>query len=347
MALRKAQRSKSKLRIGLFGVTGSGKTLSALYMAAGLGGEVALIDTEHGSGDLYSDKAEIKKLYPNGYNIMTLTPPFSVEKYRAAIKECEDAGMNVIIIDSLSHAWAGEGGLLDYQGQLESGGKYKNSFATWREVTPLHNKLVTELLDSPAHIIATLRSKTEYVLEDDGKGRKVPRKIGLAPVFRDGIEYEFTLVMDIAENHMARATKDRTSLFNMWGDHITAETGKQIMAWLETGADLPPDLRVLAKEFAEKLKAQKTLETLDAAWAEGAPIMERLKVELPEWHDKYAGSITQLRAKLQPPHNEAEKEPEKQPEAPPPVLDKKKIADAFKKDGVCVAGTEVVQTQRI
>jgi hypothetical protein len=140
--------------------------------------------------------------------VITLEPPYTVAKYRDAIRAFEDAGYDVIIVDSLSHAWSGEGGLLDKQGQLENSGKYRNSFATWREITPEHNKLVEQMLGSPAHIIATMRTKTEYVVEKDDRGKNSVRKLGLSPVQRDGVEYEFTQVIDVAENHTARASKD-------------------------------------------------------------------------------------------------------------------------------------------
>lgn len=233
LQIRKAERRKAKLRLALIGPTNSGKTMSALRLAYGIGGKVGMIDTEHGSGDLYADTGE--------YDVISLEPPFTVPKYREAIQMFENAGHAIIIVDSLTHAWAGEGGLLDKQGQLEKDtARFKNSFQTWREITPEHNKLVEELLGSPAHIIATLRVKTEYVIEENERGKKVPRKIGLAPVFRDGIEYEFTMCMDIDQDHYARASKDRTMLFNGWRDQITEETGRQIKAWLDTGAETPP-----------------------------------------------------------------------------------------------------------
>jgi hypothetical protein len=233
LQIRRAERRKAKLRLGLFGVTGSGKTYSALKLAFGLGGKIGLVDTEHGSGDLYASLGE--------YDVITLEPPFTVPKYREAIRAFEEAGYDVIIVDSLTHAWAGEGGLLDKQGQLEKDtARFKNSWATWREITPEHNRLVEELIGSTAHIIATLRVKTEYVLEPNSKGKMEPRKVGLAPVFRDGIEYEFTVTMDIADNHVAKASKDRTMLFDGWYDQISEETGRKLKAWLDSGTDAVP-----------------------------------------------------------------------------------------------------------
>jgi hypothetical protein len=171
------------------------------------------------------------------YDVITLEPPYTVAKYRDAIRAFEEAGHDVIIVDSLSHAWSGEGGLLDKQGQLENSGRYKNSFATWREITPEHNKLVEQMLGSPAHVIATMRTKTEYVVERDDRGKNSVRKLGLSPVQRDRVEYEFTLVMDIAENHTARASKDRTSLFDGWSDRIGPQTGRMLRDWLDSGTE--------------------------------------------------------------------------------------------------------------
>jgi hypothetical protein len=229
LVIRKAERKKSKLRLALVGPTGSGKTYSALQLAFGLGTRIGLIDTEHGSGDLYADLGD--------YDVITLEPPYTVAKYRDAIRAFEDAGYDTIIVDSLSHAWSGEGGLLDKQGQLENSGKYRNSFATWREITPEHNRLVEQMLGSPAHVIATMRTKTEYVVEKDDRGRNSVRKLGLSPVQRDGVEYEFTLVLDVAENHTARASKDRTSLFDGWCDRISAATGRTLRQWLDSGTE--------------------------------------------------------------------------------------------------------------
>ena len=230
--IRKAERRKAKLRLALVGPTGSGKTYSALQLAFGLSAKIGLIDTEHGSGDLYADLGD--------YDVITLEPPYTVGKYRDAIVALEDAGYDTIIVDSLSHAWSGEGGLLDKQTQLENSGRYKNSFATWREITPEHNKLVEQMLGSPAHIIATMRAKTEYVIERDDRGKNLVRKLGLSPVQRDGVSYEFTLVMDISENHYAVASKDRTSLFDGWSDRIGPQTGRMLRQWLDSGADIVP-----------------------------------------------------------------------------------------------------------
>jgi hypothetical protein len=152
-----------------------------------------------------------------------------------AIKAFESAGVDCIIIDSLSHAWAGEGGALDIQGAASA--KTGNSYTAWREVTPMHNALVNAMLQSKCHIIATMRAKTEYVLEENEKGKKVPRKVGLAPIQRDGMEYEFTVMLDLSIQHIASASKDRTGLLDGQYFKPSVETGQKLLEWLEQGID--------------------------------------------------------------------------------------------------------------
>ena len=200
MEFRKAERRKAKLRLGITGPAGSGKTYGALLIAFGLGGRIAMIDTENGSGDLYSALGD--------YDICSISAPFSVQKYIDAIKTAENADYDIVIIDSLSHVWAGEGGLLDMQGKIADTGK-KNNYVAWREVTPLHNKLIDTMLSSKCHIIATMRSKTDYIQVENDRGKFEIRKVGLAPVQREGMEYEFGVVFDLGINHIVNVSKDR------------------------------------------------------------------------------------------------------------------------------------------
>jgi len=206
MEFRKAERKKAKLRLGITGPAGSGKTYGALLVAKGLGGKTALIDTENGSGDLYASDFD--------YDVGAISAPYEVQKYLQAIYDAERADYEIIIIDSLSHVWAGEGGLLDLQGKITDASYSKNSYTAWRKVTPLHNKLIEAMLNSPCHIIATMRSKTEYVQTENEKGKKEIIKVGLAPVQREGMDYEFTTVFDLTQNHSVTVSKDRTSLFD-------------------------------------------------------------------------------------------------------------------------------------
>jgi hypothetical protein len=244
----RAQRKKARLRLALCGTSGSGKTYSALLVAFGLGGKVAMIDTERGSGELYSHLGE--------YDVCRIEPPFLPEKYVKAIHEAESLGYDTIIIDSLSHAWAGSGGLLEEVDKRKGRG---NDFAAWRDVTPMHNALVDAMLQSTSHIIATMRSKTAYdMVKDEKTGKVKPVKVGLAPVQRDGMEYEFTAVLDLdVDRHVASASKDRTGLFDGKVVIPDAQTGRDLAAWLDQGAPVPPpppppppfDLAALATEL--------------------------------------------------------------------------------------------------
>ena len=231
MLFRKAQRKKAKLRLGITGPAGSGKTFGALLVAFGLGGKIALIDTENGSGDLYSSLGD--------YDVGTISAPYDVRKYIQAIHEAENAGYNIIIIDSLSHAWSGEGGLLDMQSKFAETSRSGNSYTAWRKVTPLHNQLIDTMLASKAHIIATMRSKTEYVQIQNEKGKSEIRKVGLAPVQREGMDYEFGTVFDLSINHMATVSKDRTGIFDEQVFKLSKETGQILRKWLDEGAYAP------------------------------------------------------------------------------------------------------------
>ena len=225
MEFKPAQRKRAKLRLAIAGTSGSGKSYSALLIASGMTtwNKIAVIDSENGSAELYAHLGD--------YSVLTLGAPYTPEKYIEAIKTAERQGFEVIIIDSLSHAWTGEGGILDQQGKAADS-KYKgNSWAAWRECTPKHNALVDAILKSSCHVIATMRSKTEYTQVTEN-GKSVVKKLGMAPIQRDGMEYEFTIFLDISAEHIAIASKDRTGLFDGQYFKPHAETGQNLLAWL-------------------------------------------------------------------------------------------------------------------
>ena len=180
------------------------------------------------------------------YLTINLEAPYSAARYLEAIDLAEQAGVEYLVIDSLSHAWTGEGGLLDVQGNVAK--RSGNSYTAWREVTPLHNKLVDRILQCPMHVAVTLRTKTEYVIEDNGNGKKTPRKIGMAPVFRDGVEYEFTIFFELDQSHAAAATKDRTGLFDGQYFLIAPDTGARIRDWLAGAKPQTVPLPLQAKQ---------------------------------------------------------------------------------------------------
>lgn len=240
---RKAERKQAKLRLGLVGPSGSGKTMSALLVAYGLcenWDDIGIVDTESGSAELYVG-SQVGDVTIGQYNVLAMSPPYEIQKYTAAIKEAEQAGLKVIILDSISHAWAGDGGLLDQKDKITRSSKSGNSYTAWRDVTPLHNKFIDTMLQSSIHVIATMRAKTEYVQEKGDKGQTIIRKVGMAPVQREGMDYEFTVVFDISHEHIASSSKDRTNLFDNKYFTPSPDTGRQLLAWLETGADPDAD----------------------------------------------------------------------------------------------------------
>lgn len=246
---RKAERRKAKLRLAITGPAGSGKTYGALQVAQGLGGRIAMIDTENGSGDLYSSICK--------YDIMNINAPFDPRKYIQAIHDAENEGYDVLIIDSLSHCWISEGGLLDMKEQLATSGKY-NSFSAWSKVTPIQNKLIEAMLTSKCHIIATMRSRTDYVQVVNDKGRTEIRKVGLAPVQRDGMDYEFSVVFDLNNEHTVTVSKDRTSIFDGKNFTLSAETGATLLEWLNSGKNIP-DVREINERKQSIYKAYLSL----------------------------------------------------------------------------------------
>lgn len=226
----KASKKQVKARIAIDGPSGSGKTFTALTAATALAdsGKIAVIDTEHGSASLYSDAF--------AFDVLELAN-FSPETYTHAIHAAERAGYAVIVIDSLSHAWEGEGGALDLADDATRRQKTPNSYTAWKEVTPIHRKMVDAILSSPAHIVATMRSKMDYVQEKDANGRTTIRKIGLAPVQRAGMEYEFTLVGDMDLDHTIVISKSRCPAL---ADAVQARPNiaffTKFRDWLNTGA---------------------------------------------------------------------------------------------------------------
>lgn len=227
MQLQKAERKQAVIKLALQGPSGSGKTYSSLLLAFGLVGnwsQIGVIDTENNSSHLYS--------HLGNYNVLSLSEPFSPERYIEGIEMCEKAGMKAIIIDSISQEWSGTGGILEVHG-----GMLGNSFTNWSKVTPRHNAFIQKILQSPIHVIATVRSKQDYVLTDKN-GKMVPEKVGLAGVARESTDYEFTLVFDLDIKHQATASKDRTGLFtNPLPFTITEQTGIKIKTWCQ-GEDL-------------------------------------------------------------------------------------------------------------
>lgn len=244
----KAQRKLAKLRLGICGPSGSGKTWSALEIASGISNKIALIDTER-SGHTYAEDFN--------FDIAELDSPYSPQRYIEKIKEAERLGYEMLIIDSLSHAWVGEGGVLSIADR--SGGTFQQG---WRTATPQQNALIDAIITSKLHIIVTMRSKTEYVVEPNEKGKMAPRKVGLAPVQRDGLEYEFTMFMDMNQEHFAHITKDRTKLYDQQFIKPNKEMGSTIMSWLQNGKSSEEIMLETLSNVSEILEKSKTSDEL-------------------------------------------------------------------------------------
>ncbi len=264
--IRKASRTKAKLRLGISGVSGSGKTLGSLLIAYGITKDwdkIGLIDTEQGSGELYVGVTK-HNVTIGEYQYIRIEKDFSPINYINAIHAFERAGVELIIIDSITHAWAGTDGLLDKQAKIA--GKSGNSYTAWREITPQHNALVNAMLQSSCHIICTVRSKSEYAMQDGDNGKKKVVKLGMAIIQRDGLEYEFTVFFDIDSSSTTTTSKDRTDLFstiNAAGNLekksfvITPKIGEELLTWLNTGRDVPPPEPTTAEKIRELLTTIK------------------------------------------------------------------------------------------
>jgi hypothetical protein len=242
--LRKATRTKAKIRLGLSAVSGGGKTYSALQIAYGLAGDwnkVAVIDTENGSADLYAHLGD--------YSVLSLKDT-SPESYIKAISECEMAGMDVIIVDSITHEWE-----FCLQEQDRLGGTYQ----AWGKITPRHNAFIKSMLNSPSHIITTVRRKQDYEMTKDGNGKMKVEKAGLKEVTRDGWEYELTVNLEMDMQHNATASKDRTGLFMGNPSFIPSiATGEAIKDWCDSGLDV----NVAVSEAITKLSNVKSREDM-------------------------------------------------------------------------------------
>jgi len=240
--LYEATEIQSKARIGLAGPAGSGKTWTGLLLATELaqGAPIIVIDSENRSSAKYAKDFLFK--------VLPLKAPYSPAQYVAAIKFAELQQPGVIFVDGISQAWAGEGGALEMADQAAA--RYQNNkFAGWRDVTPEHNKLVDSLVHCQTHLIISLRTKTEYILVDNGKGKTKPEKVGMAPIQREGMDYEMDIVLEMTIKHQALVSKTRMhSIDSKIYDPPTAELGKEILAWLSSGEIAPETIEEHTKD---------------------------------------------------------------------------------------------------
>lgn len=289
----RAERKQARLRLAVCAASNGGKTWTSLELAFGLveqlialkvlegrvEGKIGVIDTERKSAQLYA--------HLGPYDTIDLGPPHSIERYIGAMQALERAGCAVIILDSISHAWQGQGGVLSLLDRFESHERFS---AYGKVVNKAQDELIDAMLRSPCHVIATMRSKTAWVLEDKensrGKTVKTPRRIGLAPIQRPGIEFEFTTLLDLdTDTHVARVVKNRCPLFEDWQPKkITREHGRQLADWLMEGAPEP-------KEPVSGTPADRAVATAEAAKRAFARVQT-----LPDLARVFDTAITDLKA---------------------------------------------------
>lgn len=259
MELKTAKRELVKLRIGISGASGFGKTYSALLMAYGMTkdwSKIAVVDTENNSASLYAHLGCFKTL--------CLTKSFSPEKYIKALKSCERSDISVIILDSISHEWNGPGGCLEIHNNL--GGRWQD----WGAVSPRHQNFISAILESTSHIITTTRRKMDYSMESDGNGKTRVIKHGMKEITRDGFEYELTVNFELTnDNHLAKASKDRTGLFMGKPEFIiNSQIGKKLMEWCNHD--------VIIQETIDKINACTSVEELRKLYESNLAIKEEI-----------------------------------------------------------------------
>jgi len=233
LTFKKATKTQSKLRLSIAGPAGAGKTFTALKvateMAAILGGKIAVIDTERGSASKYSDQFE--------FDVVELDD-FHPESYIEAMKAAEKAGYGFLIIDSTSHEWNGKNGILELHEAAIQRQRVKNSFTAWADVTPLHTKFIDAILSSKCHVIASVRSKVDYVQDKNDKGQTEVRKVGMASIQREGMDYEYDIQIEMNLDHVGVISKTRCAkldgkIFKKPG----AELAQILVEWLSDGAE--------------------------------------------------------------------------------------------------------------
>lgn len=277
---KKAVKHEAKLRLSIAGPSGAGKTYTALRLATGLGKRIAFIDTERGSASKYADEFD--------FDVMELRPPYHPDRFLAAIKDAEEAGYDVCIVDSLSHAWNGPGGILELVDE-ESRKSKGNSYVAWAKGTPIQNKFIDGLTGAGMHIIGTMRSKTEYILEQGSNGKSTPKKVGMAPIQRDGFEYEFDVCLEMTPDNDGIVGKTRCSPI---AGRIFAKPGEELAAllqdWLQGAPPrkVEPDTKAIGQAVvaAAMFACRVDRELGDKLVPDKEATVAAIKATLAEWH---------------------------------------------------------------
>jgi hypothetical protein len=297
---RPAARTRVKLKVGIQGPSGSGKTLGALALATNFlaaykpNGRIAVIDTENESSAYYADRFK--------FDILSLRPPYTSARYIAAINLAIEEDYDVAIVDSTSHQWAGTGGILERKDAVDAHGG--NQWTNWGPFTKEHERFKASLLEAPIHLIATLRSKQDYILEQSDKGKQVPKKVGMAPVQREGMEYEFGIVFELQMDHKAVISKDRTDLFNESGslwqkvfggatlfDLASPKVGKALAQWLTSAKPAPEPRKITEESIAAMTVAQALLIGCPGGDRLGSPLGNFRTDELEDMYEKLTAKL--------------------------------------------------------
>lgn len=275
------------MKILLSGPAGSGKTYSSLLLSHGLTSsweEICVIQTETGSAGLYS--------HLGPFNVIDLEPPYHPARFIEAIKLATDAGMKAIIIDSISHEWSGKGGCLDLHEQVTQKMKVPNSFTAWASVTPLHQSFLDAIIQCPVHVVCTARAKTEFIMVDRN-GKQTPQKVGLAPITRDGFDYEMSVHLELDQQHQAHCSKDRTGLFMDKNPFvISADTGTKILKWCNRSTE--GSLEVLIGQCSTMTELKSLYDQLPVLEQESAKMLFRKRKSELLASTKVSDKIKQL-----------------------------------------------------
>jgi hypothetical protein len=294
----KASRQQQPVRFAITGPSGAGKTLGALVLARnliGVDGKLAVIDTEAGSASLYADKV------PGGFDAVNLRPPYLTRKYLEAIDAAITNDYEALVIDSITHQWDGEGGILQRKEQADQV-PGSNQWTNWGPFTKEHNEFRSAILNCPIHLIVTLRSKMAYA-QSEGGGKKKIEKLGMQPIQREGLEYEFTTTFDVSMAHRATAGgaagKDRTGLFDgQVTDLCDPKTAARILDWLGTSEPPPP-----APSPAQFAELESVAENEVYSPAESAAILKKARTittqaAMSELIEKAIATVAERTAKL-------------------------------------------------
>lgn len=271
-----ASKQQARARVGFSGASGSGKTYWSLAWASTLadGGKIAVIDTERGSASLYADTF--------AFDVLEMRPPYHPERLIEALNSAAAAGYAAVIVDSLTHFWSGQGGVLEIVDQAAS--RFKgNTHAAWQVGTPIQQKMVDALLGFDGHLVATMRAKTEWVMEPDDRGRVTPRKVGLAPQQRSDIEFEFTMMLELeASSHRATVAKSRFADFadKVFQPNEAFSSASRFLEWLRSGVALANNNEIdQLKQRISYLNAEQRA-ALKTMWSEhGMPKIDDLSVD--------------------------------------------------------------------